>query len=295
METFIAVLSILMPCLAGESLHHEVFAQREKKEGGFLHYLRSTFLSRSVAKTILLGYLTAMTMVGIQSLAFELGQRYLGVWIEYSWMAQLSGSYWPLLGAFILGASAGLGEEICFRLFGINFGKKFFKNTAVACLVASVVWGYGHSGYQVFPMWFRGLEVTAMGLFLCFVYLRFGILATITAHYLFDVFWGSSAYLLGSAPAGMFYSSIAILLLPLVWAIAAYIINKPNEERPLRWKLSRHQVYNLEILKHYLKDKNLLASRTPEQLKHEIASHGWDLAVVEIALEDLKAPRSSST
>ncbi len=285
MNTFIAVLTILMPCLAGESLHHETFPHN--KQGTFLYYLRTSFLTRNVTASILIGYLCAIIMIGIQSLAFEFGQRYLGVWIEYSWMAQLSGSYLPFLSAFVLGTTAGFSEEICFRLFGITIGKKFLKSTLLACIIASIVWGYGHSGYLVFPMWFRGLEVTCMGLFLSFVYLRYGIIAVITAHYLFDVFWGSSAYILGKSPASLFYGSWTILILPLIFAIISYLINKKVLERPLRWKLSVHQMFNLEILKEYLTRHNLLAQKPVEQLKHEIASHGWDLAVVEIAIEDL--------
>ncbi|MCB9772365.1 MAG: CPBP family intramembrane metalloprotease [Candidatus Omnitrophica bacterium] len=285
MDTFIAVLTILMPCLAGESMHREVFP--EKKEGAFLHYIRSTFFSRNAASMIMIGYLAAIIMIGIQSTAFYLGQKYLGVWIQYSWMAQLSSSYLPFLAAFVLGTTAGFSEEICFRLFGINIGKKFLKNTFLACLVASVIWGYGHSGYLVFPMWFRGLEVTCMGLFLSYVYLRFGILSVITAHYLFDVFWGSSAYLLGHSPAAQFYGSIVILLLPFAFAAVAFIINKKDDERLLRWKLTVHQLFNLNILKDYLQRNNILSQTSPEKLKHEIASHGWDLAVVEIAIDDL--------
>lgn len=285
MNTFISVLSIMMPCLAGEALHHINFPQ--KKFGSFLHYLQSTFLSREVSKSVAIGYLGAMIMVGLQSVAFELGQRYLGVWIQYSWMAQLSLSAWPVLTAFILGATAGFSEEICFRFFGINIGKKFFKNTALACLAASVIWGYGHSGYLVYPTWFRSLEVSCLGLFLSFIYLRFGLIAVITCHYLFDVFWESSVYLFGKSTTPAVLGSTAILALPLVFAAVTFLINKKVVVRPLRWKLNPHQIYNLAILKEYLTNHRLLEQKDPEKLKHEIASHGWDLAVVEIAIEDL--------
>lgn len=79
-----------------------------------------------------------------------------------------------------------------------------------------------------------------------------------------------------------------MLLLPMALGGVAYVLNQSQEERPLRWLLTRHQLFNLEILKEFLKNKNLLAGRSPEALKQEITSHGWDIAVVEIALEDLK-------
>ncbi len=286
MNMFIAVLAVLMPALAGASLHQEVFPKN--KQGSFLYYIRTTFFSRHVTQTILIGTLSAIIMIGIQSASFEIGQRYFGVWIEYSWMTQLSASSWPALGAFILAATASLSEEICFRYFGINIAKKFFKNTFLACLIASIVWGYGHSGYLVFPMWFRSMEVTVLGLFLSYVYLRFGILAVITAHYLFDCFWETAAYLLGKSQPAQFYGSLAVLLLPLFFAAIAYIVNKKVKEQPLRWKLNVHQLFNLQILKEYLERHRLLDSKPAQELKHEIASHGWDLAVVEMAIEDLE-------
>lgn len=286
MDTFIVTISILIPCLAGESLRFEVLPQQ--KHGSFLHYIRSTFLSREVGERIFLGYLAAVIMIGIQSLAFEVGQRHLGVWVEYTWMAQLSAGYLPFLQAFIIGASAGFSEEISFRLFGISLGKKFLKNTAVAVLLASLVWGYGHSTYMVFPMWFRGLEVTLLGIFLSCVYLRWGILSTITAHYLFDVFWETSAYLLGKATLCHFYSSISMLLLPMLLGIIAFVMNKQVAERPMRWQLTRHQLFNLEILGAFLKNKKFPPGQSLEDLKNEIASHGWDAAVVEIALEEFQ-------
>ena len=72
--------------------------------------------------------------------------------------------------------------------------------------------------------------------------------------------------------------------------IIAYIMNKTETERPLRWNLTKHQKYNLEILKDHINDKKLLAGKNQKELnalKKEINSHGWDIAVVEIAFEEL--------
>jgi len=285
LSTFIVTIGILMPSLAGEAIHYEAFPQR--KEGRFLHYLQSTFFSRPLSRAVGIGYLVAFIMIGIQSLAFKIGQEHLGVWIQYSWMTQLSSSYLPFITAIVVSFSASTIEEISFRIFSISLGKKFLKNTLLAVLCASVMWGYGHSGYPVFPMWFRGLEVTCLGLFLSFVYLRYGIIPVVVAHFLFDVFWQCSGFLFGKATPFDLYTSIIILLIPLLWALIAYVLNRSNEERPLRWRLNRHQLYNMEVLKNYLKDRKI-ALEDQENLKKEIVSHGWDQAVVEIVLDDLK-------
>lgn len=292
MDTFIVTVAILMPALAGESLHYEEFPER--KEGSFLHYITSGFLTRPAAGLVVLGYFSAVIMIGIQSAAFTVGQKFLGVWVEHTWMAQLSASYWPFLGALVIGASASFSEEIAFRLFGISLGKKIFKNTLIAVVVFSIFWGYGHSTYMVFPMWFRGLEVTCLGLFLSGVYLRFGIIPVITAHFLFDVFWSSSAYLLGDTTPGLFYSSLAVLLIPAVFGLLACLRNQPPTERPMQWRLNKHQLYNLAILRNYLESTRLWEGRQEADLKQEIVAHGWDIAVVEFALKAIKEKKGGN-
>ncbi|MDP2654463.1 MAG: CPBP family intramembrane metalloprotease [Candidatus Omnitrophota bacterium] len=286
LDVFIATIGIIMPLLAGEALHYQIFPH--KKEGAFLHYIRTTIFSREFSRTVILGYMFAAIMIGIQSALYEYGQRYLGVWIEYAWMARLSSSYLPVLSALIIGVGASFPEEIMFRMFGISLGKKYLRNTVLACIISCVIWGYGHSGYLVYPMWFRSFEIFCLGLFLSWVYLRHGIVAVIVAHYVFDVFWDTSPYLLGQSTEYHFYSAVSILLLPLLLGLLAFLRNRAVSEKPLRWRLNRHQIFNMEILKDYLRGRPQLLGQGREALRAEIASHGWDAAVVEIVLDDLK-------
>jgi len=65
-------------------------------------------------------------MFGIQSLLVKIGQNHLGVWIEHSWVNTSSTAYLPFLAAFAFGCKASLSEEIMYRLFAINLGKKVF-------------------------------------------------------------------------------------------------------------------------------------------------------------------------
>jgi len=290
-HTFINALfltvAILMPSLAGESLHYE--SMQDKPKGSFLHYIRSTFLSRSVAESIFLGYFVFLIMIGIQSFLIEMGQKHWGVWIEHSWMDNLSSAYLPFLAAFTVGYKASFMEEIMFRLFIISWGKKLCKSLLIVAILSSFLWGFAHSNYQVFPMWFRGIEVTCLGLFLSYIYLRHGIIAVITAHYLFDTFWHSAGYLLGHPKPFYFYSAVFILILPCLFGLIAFILNKPDDEQPMRWRLNKHQIFNLEILKTFLNThQKELTHKTPEQIKQKIASHGWDMAVVERAVEEME-------
>ncbi|MDP8266750.1 MAG: CPBP family intramembrane metalloprotease [Candidatus Aceula meridiana] len=280
---FLAIM-VLMPALAGESFQRKNFP--EKKQGGFLHYILSSFRSRSAGSLIILGYLTAIMMLGIQSIAFHFGRQYCGVWTERFQLPQLSSSYFPFLAAFIIGIRASFVEEVTFRLFGINWGKEIFKNVIVAAVVMSLFWGFGHTNYAVFPMWFRGIEVTFLGFLLSFVYLRYGIIPVIVAHYLFDVFWGSSGFLFGQAKPFDFYSCLFILLLPLFLAAIAFVKNKSDEEKPLSYYLGKHQKYNLRVLSAFLNNPENTAGKKPSELKKELLSHGWDAAIIAEALKN---------
>ncbi len=282
---FITV-AILMPSLSGELMHYENF--KEKKEGAFLHNIISSFFTRSVTKSIILGYFTFLIMLGIQSTLIEIGQRYWGVWVEHNWLTMMTTAYLPFLAAFSLGYKASLSEELMFRLFAISWGKKFINNTLIIAVISSLIWGLAHTGYPVYPNWFRGVEVTSLGLFLSFVYLRFGLIAVVIGHYLFDVFWSTAGYMLGHTTPFYLANSLFVMFLPLIFALAAFLVNKPEEEKPLRWLLNKHQQYNLQVLKTFLaQNRDQLRNKSKEEITKEITAHGWDVAVVEVALEDI--------
>ncbi|MFA5117702.1 MAG: CPBP family intramembrane glutamic endopeptidase [Candidatus Omnitrophota bacterium] len=184
----LVLLSVMfiMPGVAGETLCAEVLP--DKPLAGFTHYLRSSFLTRGVCRGILFGYVLCVILIGMQAGLFYLGQRYFGVWKEWFRLSQYSSSYFPVFSAFTVGFIASLNEEVVYRLFGISWGKKYLRNTLLAVIAASFLWGFGHSEYAIFPTWFRGIEVGTMGLVYGFVFLRYGIIPLIVAHYLFDVF-----------------------------------------------------------------------------------------------------------
>ncbi len=269
---FFAAITIALPSLSGELLHYQV--NKDKPAGSFLHSIRSTFFSRNNAFCILLGYVVFLTMLGLQSILIKVGQDYLGVWVEHNWMARFSTAYLPFLVALTVGYRAAFTEEILYRLFAINWVKKIFKNEFLAVMLPSLVWGFAHTIYPVFPMWFRGLEMTTIGIFLSVVYLRFGLMTCIVGHYLFNVFWNSADYLFGQSNPFYFYTSMGILLLPFAFAMVCFALNQKDEERAMVWTLNKHQLHNLEILKTYLKiNQDRFKDVDKETLKKDIASH----------------------
>lgn len=283
---FVCVIFVF-PALAGESLHDEQTAVR--RGPALLYYIKSSFFNRGLALSIVLGYLLFLVMLGFQAGIFYFGQRYCGVWKEWTRLTQFSSAYIPFLSAFILGANASLIEEVIFRLFAINLLNRRLRKTILAVALTALVWGFGHSGYAVFPFWFRGIEVTLMGFIFGYAFVYYGIVTVIVGHYLFDVFLGVAPYILGHSNAYLFASSLFIMLIPLFIAVLAYIMNKPQEQREIKRMLDAAQTYNLNILIAFIALKKSQGFNG-QDLRRELTNHNWDLNLIDLAIEEVFGP-----
>jgi len=281
-STGILAIGFIMPGIAGESLCSEVFP--ENKSSSFLSYINSGFFNRALTSAVVLGYLIWVIMLGLQAVVFYDGQKFLGVWREWHSLVYFSSAYIPLFSAFAIGFTASFNEEVIFRLFGISLTKKYLRNSFLAILVTSVIWGMGHTLYAIFPVWFRIIEVGLIGIFYGFIFIRFGIVPLIVAHYLFDVFWCSAAYLLGRSSRYLFYSSVGLLCIPLVLAAIAYFLNREKQEKPTRYILDKIQEYNLGVLVTFVSAKKLQGFSS-EAIKEELIRYNWDHLLVRLAVE----------
>lgn len=281
-NTSFLVFGFVIPGIAGESLCSEVFPKN--KYSSFLFYIKSSFFNRVLTRAVLLGYLIWVIMLGLQAVIFYNGQKFLGVWREWHTMTYFSSAYIPLFSAFVIGSTASFNEEIIFRLFGISLTKKYLWNSILAVLVTSVIWGMGHTTYAIFPVWFRIIEISLIGIFYGFIFIRFGLIPLIVAHYLFDVFWCSAAYLLGCSTGYLFYTSIGLLCIPLVFAVTAYFLNR-GEQETLVWNmLDKIQEYNLDVLITFVSAKRL-QGYSSDAIKGELIRYNWDHLLVNLAVE----------
>ena len=282
-NTGFLMIGFIMPGIAGESLCSEVFPKN--KYSPFLAYIKSSFLNRGLTKSIVLGYLIWIITLGLQAVVFYNGQRFLGVWREWHTMVHFSSANIPLFSAFVLGSSASFNEEINFRLFGISLTKKYLRNSILAVFLTSLIWGMGHTTYVIYPVWFRIIEIGFIGIFYGFIFIRFGIIPLIVSHYLFDVFWCTAAYLLGQASRHLFYTSVGLLGIPLFIAAIAYVLNRTQQEKPIRNILDEIQTYNLGVLIAFVSAKKS-QGYPKEAISRELISHNWDHLLVDLAIKE---------
>lgn len=291
LERFFYFVCFIIPCLAGELLRFEVFPRKPKIS--MFHYVTSTFLSKDVARNIVIGYCFAVVMIGFQSLIFEFGYNFCDVWMERGRLSSFSSTYFPFLGVLVLAVNASISEETFYRLFGVNFSIKVFRNAALGILIPSLIWGFGHTGYIVFPFWFRGLEVSLLGIFISLVYLRYGLISVIVLHYVFDAFWASAPYVFGRSPNMDFWMSLCVMTLPFIWGMVAFIANRPENSRKVVWKLNTQQRFNLNILKAYIQEQASKDAFNPDDLRAQLIRVGWDIAVVDVAFQELNLTLSA--
>ncbi len=280
---FFVVLAFILPSLAGESLRLKV--DPEGRDKSFLAPVLSSFFTRSIAGQILTGYGIAFIVLGAQAVIFNLGYRYCGVWDELSWLTQATTNVFPALTALLIGLHASFAEETMFRLFAINLFRKYGKTAFFSVFLSAVIWGFGHTGYEIFPMWFRGLEVTCLGIILGVAYLRYGLIAVITAHFFMDAFLASLPYLLNPDISFNFYSAVFVILLPLFFAVLAYFRNRVVELREWKPQLNAQQQFNCRLIVESGRSKSL---DELELFKEDLLRHGWDPVVVERAFLEVK-------
>jgi hypothetical protein len=276
--------SFLLPGLAGESLSREVIP--EKKYCSLFYFVRYYSYNRAMSKAILLGYAVFLIMLGVQASVFYYGEKLIGVWREWFTMTQFSSAYLPVLSVFTIGLRASIIEEVTFRFYGINLLKKYLKNVILAIILVSVIWGLGHTAYAIFPVWFRIIEISLIGILLGFIFVRYGIIPVIVAHYLFDVFWSAAAFILGRSNPYLFYSSLFILCSPLGFAIIAFMMNRQEEEKDIEFALDKVQLYNLDVLKAFIQAKKNQGLNA-QDIREELINHNWDTALIDLAIKEL--------
>lgn len=276
---FIAV-GFVLPALAGESLRYETCGGQKNR--GILSTLLSSFCSVNIAHQIFIGYLAAAFILGMQAFIFNLGFKYCGVWDELSWLSQASTTLIPAFTAMVIGFQASFSEESMFRLFAINLFKKYGVPTFLAVFSGAAIWGFGHTGYEIFPMWFRGVEVTCIGVIMGVCYLRYGLISVIAAHYLIDSFYYSLPLLLNARVHFNFYTGLGVVSLPVGLALIALALNRNTPERPLSIRFTPQQQFNYSLL------QELCRHKTPEELlvlKKDLQRHGWDQAIINRVFE----------
>lgn len=173
-----------------------------------------------------IGYLMAIIALGVQSVIFLLLTQLLGTWsandtsqsllnFEYSWL-------FPLIAWF-----AAISEEVVFRLFGVGIFRRWFKNTWLAAFIPTLAWAAGHTLYPLYPASTRIIELIIIGYMFTWVMMRFGFIAAMFMHAVFNTILISISMYVSGTTTDMVSASF-FLVLPV---IIAFVIRWLHEKR----------------------------------------------------------------
>jgi membrane protease YdiL (CAAX protease family)/stage V sporulation protein SpoVS len=133
----------------------------------------------------------------------------------------------PFVEPLFYGALPAIQEEIFYRGIVLYLLWRALRRFWLAALLSSALWAFLHGGYPTEPFYMRGLELLPVGLVFCWFALRYGILASISAHYTYNALLTAVVYLQMDAPylrfsALMSALGMTLLLLPALWVVLRY-------------------------------------------------------------------------
>ncbi len=208
---------IALSFMAAEGLGRTAFPEHiqwwkiwSKKAGGSY-----TVIGQTVA-----GYLFAIIILAFDVFFYLTTTTHFGWWSPAGTLSDpnILATYFPWLDSIATSLQAGFWEESLFRavpLAGIVLltkGKKSRNFWIVLVLILqTLVFGAGHANYAQQPSYARVLEMVVPFTIMGIIYIYFGILPGVIAHYSVDVFWISLPLWVSSTP-GIWVDRLLVLL-----------------------------------------------------------------------------------
>ncbi|MCX6744453.1 MAG: type II CAAX endopeptidase family protein [Candidatus Parcubacteria bacterium] len=221
-----SVAGIFISFVSGEALAREVWPE---KITVLNKIIKKEYLSKDLAYAVGRGYLVAFISLGLTTLIYIFGEKYLGVWSlsTYQDLGDLL-TYFPPLVLFTTITMAAIMEEFLYRLIGITFFRKYLKSTILAVLVTTLIWAVAHSNYPVFPYYFRAIELMITGSFFGYIFVRYNLTTMIVAHYLINgILLGSTLFFSGRLDLLVY--SLVIIVLPLILGLISFFLSKKSQ------------------------------------------------------------------
>jgi hypothetical protein len=176
--------------VAGWALCRAVFTG--KRHDGLTSY--RDWFSSDIAYASLMGYVFAFMGLGYMTIFYFVGENYFGVWSQTSNNSSDGPSVlFPFLQTFTSSFHAAVVEELIYRFFAIALLMKYLRVPWLALLIPSMIWAFSHSPIDV-PFYTRGIELTLEGFVYGYFFIRYGLIAVIVSHYVFDALLGGLSF-----------------------------------------------------------------------------------------------------
>ncbi len=186
-------LGLALVFMAAESLSRQAFGDHPQL---WRLWTRDAAPTPSILGRTLGGYLFVPLELAFIVAFYFATNRYLGWWQPSESLSDpnILGSAVPGLAPIGMALQAGFMEECLFRavplslaaLIGARFGHRRLL-IGIALVLQALVFGAAHANYPGFPAYSRLVELIGPAFIWGLIFLRFGLLPTITLHALFDL------------------------------------------------------------------------------------------------------------
>ena len=198
----------------------------------FRHF--SCAQSKTISYLVSIGYIIFGISVGYSAAFYLIAQKIPAVWLPTGPLfdPDIISTYVPFYMPISLSIQAGVMEECLFRALPIAsfvlLGRKF-KHPLAALIfiipVQAIIFGLAHAAYPQQPSFIRVIELAIPFTLYGLVYIKYGLLPCITAHYLFDVYQ-MSLMLFNMKTTGIWIQQLGCILglcAPFLWIMIARI------------------------------------------------------------------------
>ncbi len=216
-------LALALVFMAAESLSRMAFPDHPQL---WRLWSRDAAPTPAVLGRTLGGYLFVPIELALIVAFYFVTNRYFGWWQPSESLSDpnILGSALPALAPIGMALQAGFMEECLFRavplslaaLIGAHFGHRRLA-LGFTLVLQAVIFGAAHANYPGFPAYSRLVELIGPAMIWGLVFLRFGLLPTITLHALFDLTLMSLPVFLVNGPTATANQALVIAagLVPL--------------------------------------------------------------------------------
>ena len=225
-NTVIFSVVLILSFLAAEGLSRKAFP--EHIQFWKLWHKENAASTQVLGQTIG-GYLIIGIDLIFVAVFYTVTSHYLGWWTPSGplFSPDMIATPFPWLSAIGMSLQAGFWEECLFRavplagaaLIGQKYGNKKLW-IGFAMILQALIFAAAHANYPSYPAYSRLVELIVPSFIFGFIYLKFGLLPAIIAHFGYDVVWFSLPIFVSSSN-DVIFDKIMVLLLALVplWVV----------------------------------------------------------------------------
>jgi len=207
--------------------------------------------TREVASAVGGGYAVAAIACAYVAAFYVVTRTLFGWWVPSALLDDPNqiATPMPWITGIAMSANAAVWEEALFRALPLSLlslwigrrpGRRWWMTAGV--VVSALIFGFGHANYESWPPYSRGVEIFLDACFWAILFVQFGLVVTVVAHFVYDTVLFGIFAAAGSAPEYRVTSAIiAVALLTPALAVLWRAVRQrgftpaPEEARFSAW------------------------------------------------------------